>query len=64
MSDPETYRRYASDCRRIAAKMSAGDKQTLLEIAEAWEARARREAEQKHKRSTSGIDDGDGTAAP
>ena len=52
MSDPETYRRYANDCRRIAENMSASDKQTLSEIAEAWEARAR-EAEQKQKRDTS-----------
>jgi hypothetical protein len=62
MSDPETYRRYAKDCLRIAEKMSASDKQTLLKISEAWEARAR-EAEQKQNRGTSGIDDVNGAAA-
>jgi hypothetical protein len=43
--------------------MSASDKQTLLKISEAWEARAR-EAEQKQNRGTSGIDDVNGAAAP
>lgn len=62
MSDPETYRRYANDCRRVAAKMGASDKQTLLKIAEAWEARAR-EAEQRQKRGTAVIGDVDGAEA-
>jgi hypothetical protein len=38
--DAETYRRYAAECVRIASKMEAKDRKTLLEIAEAWEARA------------------------
>ena len=37
---PETDRRYAAECVRIASKMDAKDRKTLLEIAEAWEARA------------------------
>ncbi len=44
--DAETYRRYAAECVRIASKMDAKDRKTLLEIAEAWEARAK-EAERK-----------------
>ena len=40
MLDAETYRRYAAECVRIASKMDAKDRKTLLEIAEAWEARA------------------------
>ena len=40
MLDPQTYRRYAAECVRIASKMDAKDKKTLLEIAKAWEARA------------------------
>jgi hypothetical protein len=38
--DAQTYRRYAAECLRIASKMDAKDRNTLLEIAEAWEARA------------------------
>jgi hypothetical protein len=38
--EPETYRQYAADCIRIANKMDAKDRKTLLEIAAAWEARA------------------------
>ena len=40
MLDAQTYRRYAAECLRIASKMDAKDRKTLLEIAEAWEARA------------------------
>ena len=40
MLDAETYRRYAAECVRMASKMDAKDRKTLLEIAEAWEARA------------------------
>jgi hypothetical protein len=47
MKDATTYRRYASDCRRIAEKMSAKDKQILEQIAEAWELRAH-EAERQN----------------
>jgi hypothetical protein len=38
--EPKTYRQYAADCIRIADKMDAKDRKTLLEIAAAWEARA------------------------
>ncbi len=51
MSDAKRYRQYAKDCMRIAEKMDAKDKQTLLQVAEAWEMRAR-EAERKESRST------------
>ena len=47
--ESEKYRRYAADCLRLAQTMPAKDKQTLLEIAAAWEARAR-EAEQKEEK--------------
>ena len=63
MSDPETYKRYANDCLRLAEKMSTSDKQTLLKIAEAWEARAQ-DAEQKRNRGTSGVADVNGAGAP
>ena len=42
MLESEKFRRYAKDCIRIAATMNGKDRQTLLAIAEAWEARARR----------------------
>jgi hypothetical protein len=46
MKNATSYRRYASDCRRIAEKMSAKDKQILEQMAEAWELRAQ-EAERQ-----------------
>jgi hypothetical protein len=35
--ESKKYRQYAADCVRMAQTMAAKDKQTLLEIAEAWE---------------------------
>lgn len=40
MLESKKYRQYAADCVRMAQTMAAKDKQTLLEIAEAWEKRA------------------------
>ena len=40
MLEAKKYRQYARDCVRIAASMSGKDRQTLLDIANAWEARA------------------------
>ena len=40
MLKSEEYRQYAKDCLRIAQSMIAADKQILLVIAKAWEARA------------------------
>jgi hypothetical protein len=48
MQEARTYRQYVMDCHRIAATMSAADKKTLLQIAEAWEKQAE-EAEKKEK---------------
>jgi hypothetical protein len=44
----ETYREYAADCIRMAQLMSAKDKEILLNMAQAWEDRAR-EAERQQK---------------
>jgi hypothetical protein len=38
--DAKTCREFARDCVRIAEKMNAKDRETLLRIAQAWEARA------------------------
>jgi hypothetical protein len=46
--ESKKYRQYAADCVRMAQTMAARDKQTLLEIAEAWEKRAE-DAELKEK---------------
>jgi hypothetical protein len=46
MQDSKQYRQYAADCRRLAATMGSKDKEILLTMAEAWEARAQ-EAERK-----------------
>ena len=40
LRDSKKFRKYAADCIRIANQMSGKDRQALLEIAEAWEARA------------------------
>jgi hypothetical protein len=53
MKDAQNYRQYASDCRRMAAKMTAKDKQILEQMAEAWELRAR-EAERHDNHGTDG----------
>jgi hypothetical protein len=37
MKSPETYRKYAEDCRRLAEKAAPKDKAVLLEIASAWD---------------------------
>lgn len=50
MLESEKFKQYAQDCLRIAEKMNAKDKQTLLKIAEAWETRAL-EAEKKELKS-------------
>jgi hypothetical protein len=46
--ESERFRKYAADCMRIARQMNGQDRRALLEIAEAWEARAR-DAEKKEK---------------
>jgi len=48
--ESEKYRQYAKDCLRIAEKMDAKDKQILLDIAGAWDMRAR-EAEKREKKA-------------
>jgi hypothetical protein len=50
LRDSEKFRKYAADCLRIARQMNGKDRQALLEIADAWEARAQ-EAEKKEKAS-------------
>lgn len=57
--DPQTYRRYAAECIRIASKMDAKDRKTLLEIAEAWEARAQEAERTTRVPSKPKLDGGD-----
>jgi hypothetical protein len=40
-NDPDKYREYAADCRRLAEKAKADDKPILIKIAEAWEQQAK-----------------------
>jgi hypothetical protein len=49
MLESEKFRRYAKDCIRIASTMNGQDRQTLLAIAEAWEARAAEAEGRQHK---------------
>jgi hypothetical protein len=58
MFESQKFRQYAQDCVRIADKMNAKDRETLLKIAEAWEARAA-EAERKETKKTDGQVRGD-----
>ena len=46
MGDPDRYRAYAEDCRRLANIMDKENRDTLLRIAEAW-ARLAEEAERQ-----------------
>ena len=55
MLEAKKYRQYAKDCVRIAASMRGKDRQTLLDITDAWEARAV-EAESKGPKSDVGRD--------
>ena len=36
MGDPEIYRRYAEECRRLAKDMAQEHRATLLRLAKAW----------------------------
>ena len=47
MKDANTYREYAADCRRMAKLMNRKDQEVLLEMAAAWEDRAK-EAERRN----------------
>jgi len=58
MFESQKFRQYAQDCIRIADKMNAKDRETLLKIAEAWETRAA-EAERKETKKTDGQARGD-----
>jgi hypothetical protein len=53
MKDAIDYRQYASDCRRMAAKMNAPDRHILEKMAEAWDLRAQ-EAERQDGGATNG----------
>lgn len=47
-SDIQKYRDYAAECRRMAQRASEKDRQVLMEIADAWNARAE-EVERRSK---------------
>jgi len=49
MLESQKFRQYAQDCIRIADGMNAKDRQTLLDIADAWEARAAEVEKKEHK---------------
>jgi hypothetical protein len=36
MDDPDRYKKYAAECKRMAQTMSLADRKVMLEIAEAW----------------------------
>jgi hypothetical protein len=48
LRDSEKFRKYAADCIRIANQMNGKDRQALLEIADALEARAQ-DSEKREK---------------
>ncbi len=49
MKNSKSYWQYATDCRRMARGMKGKDSQILLQMAEAWELRAK-EAERNEKK--------------
>ena len=53
MQNSKNYWQYAADCRRMARGMNAKDSQILLQMAEAWELRAK-EAERSEKKKPDG----------
>ena len=48
MQDAKTYHQYAADCRRMASTMNVNDGKILLQMADAWDDRAK-EAERLEK---------------
>jgi len=50
-SDAKKYREYAAECRRMAQRAAEKDRNILMEIADAWIARAE-ETERRNKAST------------
>jgi hypothetical protein len=49
MKEAKIYREYAADCIRMAKRMNPKDQQALLEMAEAWDERAREAERQENK---------------
>jgi hypothetical protein len=52
-NDPDRFRQYAAECRRLAKRASEKDKPILLEIAAAWiacveQAERRKKSGRKH----------------
>jgi hypothetical protein len=41
INDPEKYREYAADCKRLAERAKPEDKEVLMKIAEAREQQAK-----------------------
>jgi len=56
MQKAKTYREYAADCRRLAETMEKKDRPILLNMAEAWDARAD-EAERSANKNKFGKED-------
>jgi hypothetical protein len=50
MRDAKTFREYAADCTRMAQLLKGNDREALLNMAVAWEERAR-EAERREKKT-------------
>lgn len=59
MENPETYRQYAAECRRMAKTISAKDRSVLIKMAEAWESRAQ-EADRRETKTRDGHGPNDG----
>jgi hypothetical protein len=49
MKKSKIYREYAADCVRIAKSMNTKDRESLLEMARAWEDRAREAERHENK---------------
>jgi hypothetical protein len=57
MHDEKSYREYARFCRDLAGTMPTKDSRVLLEMADAWDARAQEASRQDSKKKDGGGQD-------
>ena len=56
MQEAEKYRKFSTECRRLAASATEKDKAVLLKIAEAWDAQAKLAEAKNSENSDSKLD--------
>lgn len=56
MQEAEKYRKFATECRRLAASATEKDKAVLLKIAEAWDTQVKLAEAKSVEKSDSKLD--------